>query len=66
MIGNIYRIYCSPHSMPWEEYHLMPLVIFKTVPYRGHDDGVKCLVLETGDLYEMYADVLEGEGKLVG
>jgi len=66
MIGNIYRIYCTPHNRPWEEYHLMPMVEFKTMPYKGYDIAVKCLVLETGDFHEMYADVLEGEGKLVG
>lgn len=67
MIGNIYRIYCKPPNMEWEEYHLMPMVEFKTVAYKGNDDiAVKCLVLETGCFYELYADLLEKEGKQVG
>lgn len=66
MIGNIYKILCNPNRKKWDEYHLMPLVEFKTTPYKGHDDAVKCLVLETGDYFEVYADVLRGEGKQVG
>lgn len=66
MIANIYRIYCCPDHKNWEEYHLMPMILFSTTAYRGHDIAAKCLVLETGTFYEMYADVLEGEGKLVG
>lgn len=66
MIGNIYRIYCHPYNSDWGVYHLMPLVQFKTVQYKGYDDAVKCLVLETGVYHELYADVLRGEGKQVG
>ena len=65
MIGDIYKIIICYDKDGWGYYHLMPLDIRQTIGYRNSDLAAHCLVLETGERYEIYADVLQNEGKLV-
>ena len=66
MIGNIYKILMlPPTAKDWGHYHLMPLEVRKTMWYRNSDLAAHCLVLETGERYDIYTDVLANEGKLV-
>ena len=65
MIGNIYKIIICDDKDGWGYYHLMPLDIRQAIGYRNSDLAAHCLVLETGERYEIYADVLQNEGKLV-
>jgi hypothetical protein len=57
-IGDIYRISIHNEEDGWGKYHLLVLQFFEAVQYRNESCAARCLVLESGQLYEVYADVL--------
>jgi hypothetical protein len=63
--GDIYRISIHNEEDGWGEYHLLVLQFFEAIKYRGQDCAARCLVLESGQLYEVYADVLLVNGDKV-
>lgn len=65
MVGEIWSVYCKPYSMPWEYYHMLVLEVRKGIAYNDCDTVAHCIVLETGQTYDMYTDVLQGEGRKV-
>ena len=64
-IGDIYYVPCSPKSLGWGWHHLLVLQFFQTVAYRDETCACRCIVLETGEQYEMYRDELGKHGRKV-
>ena len=66
-VGDIYSIVCRPnrHDLRWGRYHLLVLQFFEAVQYRNETCAARCLVLESGQLYEIYADELHLQGSKV-
>ena len=64
-VADIFQYLCKPIGLEWDHYHLLVLEFFNTLPYGGSDDtcAARCLVLESGQLYEVYADALQTEGE---
>lgn len=64
-IGDIYRISIHNEEDGWGKYHLLVLQFFDAIKYRNTDCACRCLVLESGQLHEIYADTLYGDGEKV-
>ena len=50
-------------GLDWGYYHLLVLQFFETVKYRSETCAARCLVLESGQKYEIYADELSRNGE---
>ena len=64
-VGDIWAYYCKPLGGDWDYYHLFITEFYETVQYRNETCAARCLVLETGSKYEIYANALHNEGRKV-
>ena len=64
-VGDIWELNCKPRGSDWGYYHLLITEFFETVQYRSETCAARCLVLETGGKYEVYADSISRDGRMV-
>jgi len=64
-VSDIFLYNCKPRGLDRGHYHLLVLQFFETVEYRNETCAVRCIVLESGQLYEVYADELLVNGDKV-
>jgi hypothetical protein len=64
-VGDIWKYNCRPKGEEWDVYHLLITEFFEAVQYRSETCAARCLVLETGGKYEVYADELSHNGDKV-
>lgn len=74
-IGDIYRVpvktFHGDGTISWDDKHLLILKIYTAIPYRAagtdkvFDTAARCLVLESGQLQNMYLDSLAIDGEKI-
>ena len=64
-VSDIFLYNCKPGGLDWGHYHLLVLQLFETVQDRNETCAVRCIVLESGQLHEVYADELVVNGDKV-
>ena len=64
-IGDVFLMHCKPMGLDWGYYHLLVIQFFQTVQYRDDTCAARCLVLESGQKYEIYADELSRNGEKI-
>ena len=64
-VSDIFLYNCKPRGLDWGHYHLLVTEFFEAVQYRNETCAARCLVLESGQLYEVYADELLVNGDKV-
>lgn len=62
MVGEIWRVPCKPVGREWAHYNLLVMEVFQTVKYGDCDIAAGCIILETGEKYAMYVDLMQNEG----
>ena len=65
MIGDIYRITMHDDNEGWVPRCVLVLELYEALPYNKSYLAARCLILDTGEHYNVYADTLQTGGKKV-
>ena len=65
MIGDIYNLPIHEDGEGWVARNLLVLELYEALPYNKSYLAARCLILDTGEHYNVYADTLQYGGKKV-
>lgn len=65
MIGDIYKLPIHDDREGWVARTLLVLELYEALPYNKSYMAARCLILDTGERYNVYADTLRDSGEKV-
>lgn len=65
MIGDIYKLPIHDDREGWVERCLLVLELYEALPYNKSYMAARCLILDTGERYNVYVYTLVDSGKKV-
>ena len=65
MIGDIYNLPIHDDREGWVARNLLVLELYEALPYNKSYLAARCLILDTGQHYNVYTDTLHCGGKKV-
>lgn len=65
MIGDIYKLPIHDDREGWVARNMLVLDLYEALPYNKSYLAAKCLILDTGEHYNVYADTLRDSGEKV-
>ena len=64
-VGDIWLVHCRPWGLKRSYYHLLITEFFESIPDEQETCAARCLVLESGEAFEIYNQELIYSGNRV-